>query len=199
MKTNSFAFCLTILLLLSVSVPCFSATLNVQAFVDGKSRLYIQGSNVWWYHIEAAAPGREGAPGTDYPTILNGHNWYPRWPGEPPITDQRDCGGCESIKYHNLSPALATDGAAIQVVEIDIRDKETVSIIDQPIEANGYTAIVEFNDPEGGAYWSKIEITYSGSESTTSVPTMNEWGMIFMSLLLAGTAIWVIRRRQTVK
>lgn len=28
-----------------------------------------------------------------------------------------------------------------------------------------------------------------------SIPTMNEWGMIIMSLMLAGTAFWMIRRR----
>jgi hypothetical protein len=30
-----------------------------------------------------------------------------------------------------------------------------------------------------------------------NVPTLSEWGMIIMSLLLAGSAIWMIRRRQT--
>jgi sugar lactone lactonase YvrE len=30
----------------------------------------------------------------------------------------------------------------------------------------------------------------------TSIPTMNEWGMIIMSLMLAGTAFWIMRRRQ---
>lgn len=29
-----------------------------------------------------------------------------------------------------------------------------------------------------------------------SIPTMNEWGMILMSLVLAGSAFWMIRRRQ---
>lgn len=31
---------------------------------------------------------------------------------------------------------------------------------------------------------------------TASIPTMSEWGMIFMSLILAGSAFWMIRRRQ---
>lgn len=30
----------------------------------------------------------------------------------------------------------------------------------------------------------------------TSIPTISEWGMIIMSLILAGTAFWMIRRRQ---
>lgn len=32
--------------------------------------------------------------------------------------------------------------------------------------------------------------------STTSIPTLSEWGIIFMSMMLAGSAIWMIRRRR---
>lgn len=32
-------------------------------------------------------------------------------------------------------------------------------------------------------------------DGRTSVPTMNEWGMIIMSLMLVGSAVWMIRRR----
>ena len=31
----------------------------------------------------------------------------------------------------------------------------------------------------------------------TSIPTLSEWGMFFMSLVIAGSALWMIRRRQT--
>jgi hypothetical protein len=34
-------------------------------------------------------------------------------------------------------------------------------------------------------------------ESCEGIPTLSEWGIIIMSLLLAGTAIWMMRRRQT--
>jgi hypothetical protein len=33
--------------------------------------------------------------------------------------------------------------------------------------------------------------------NATGIPTLTEWGMIIMSLMLAGIAIWMIRRRQT--
>jgi hypothetical protein len=36
-------------------------------------------------------------------------------------------------------------------------------------------------------------------ETDKAIPTLSEWGMIIMSLLLGGTAIWMIRRRQTLK
>jgi uncharacterized repeat protein (TIGR02543 family) len=34
--------------------------------------------------------------------------------------------------------------------------------------------------------------------SGTAIPTLSEWGMIIMSLLLAGSAVWMIRRRRMV-
>jgi hypothetical protein len=197
MKRKSFAFCLTILLLLSASAPCFGAVLNVQALIDGKSQLVIQGNNVWWHHIEAAAPGRHS--GANDPTVLNGHNWFPSWP-DIPDAENRDC-GCNSSEYHGLSPALASDETPVEITVIKPGPGERpegtlVWVVEQPSASNGYTAIVEFDDSQGGSYLYNINITYSGAE-TTSVPTLSEWGMIIMSLLLAGSAIWMIRRRQS--
>ncbi len=37
--------------------------------------------------------------------------------------------------------------------------------------------------------------TLSEQACGNSIPTINEWGMIIMSLMLAGTAFWMIRRR----
>jgi hypothetical protein len=39
-------------------------------------------------------------------------------------------------------------------------------------------------------------IIASCQKDSRSVPTLSEWGMIIMSILLAGSAIWMIRRRQ---
>jgi hypothetical protein len=39
-------------------------------------------------------------------------------------------------------------------------------------------------------------VSESRAQQPASVPTMNEWGMIIMSLLIAGSAIWMIQRRQ---
>jgi hypothetical protein len=187
---------LMILLLFSVSAPCFSAVLNVQTLIDGRSRLNIQGSNVWWYHLEAAAPGRHS--GANDPTVLNGHNWYPTWP-DVPDPENRDC-GCYSSTYHNLSPALASADIPIEVTVIspgpgERPDGTLVSVIEQPSASNDYTAVVEFDDPSGGSWWYNINITYSGTE-LKSVPTLSEWGMMIMSLLILGSAVWMIRKRQ---
>lgn len=38
---------------------------------------------------------------------------------------------------------------------------------------------------------------FAGMEQqSTAIPTMSEWGMFFMTLMLAGTALWIIRRRR---
>jgi hypothetical protein len=41
-----------------------------------------------------------------------------------------------------------------------------------------------------------LRINYTPREGQ-GIPTLSEWGMIFTSMLLAGSAIWMIRRRRT--
>jgi hypothetical protein len=40
-------------------------------------------------------------------------------------------------------------------------------------------------------------VYYELAGPATPIPTVNEWGMIIFSLMLAGSAIWMIRRRRT--
>lgn len=40
------------------------------------------------------------------------------------------------------------------------------------------------------------EFTITNSPDQTGIPTLSEWGMIIFSLLLASTAIWMMRRRR---
>lgn len=51
-------------------------------------------------------------------------------------------------------------------------------------------------DSADGGSVSNINITLYDPQAN-AIPTMNEWGMIFMSLILAGSAFWMIKRRQT--
>ena len=39
-------------------------------------------------------------------------------------------------------------------------------------------------------------VSVISAAAPASIPTMNEWGIIIFSLILAGSAIWMIRRRQ---
>jgi hypothetical protein len=71
-------------------------TIDIQAFIDGRDQLIIQGNTLQWDHIDYAAVGRY--LGANEPTIitttlngvtqLNQTDWYPTWPekialGEP--------------------------------------------------------------------------------------------------------------------
>ena len=44
--------------------------------------------------------------------------------------------------------------------------------------------------------WGIDNITINTNYEQQSIPTINEWGMILMSLILAGAAFWMMRRRQ---
>jgi len=62
-------------------------------------------------------------------------------------------------------------------------------------EPEGSYQFNPINLPTDGAIVNNINITLNGSQDS-AVPTLSEWGMIFMSLILAGSALWMIRRRQ---
>ena len=40
------------------------------------------------------------------------------------------------------------------------------------------------------------EVASDALPAPVSVPTMNEWGMIIFSLLMAGFAVWFIRKKE---
>src|SRR5438309_2122593 len=52
--------------------------IRVRAYIDGRSRLRLQGNTVQWLHLEWAAPGKHG--GLNKPTVINGKEWFPEWP-----------------------------------------------------------------------------------------------------------------------
>ncbi|MCU0600304.1 MAG: hypothetical protein MUE70_13735 [Desulfobacterales bacterium] len=149
------------------ALPCFGAVLNDRAYIDGRSRLIIQGSHVWWHHLECAAPGRHG--GADHPTYLNSAAWLPAWPS----AGENSFCNCPSSQYTDLSPELAKNGSDIEITEISVRDD--VFVYRQPSGANEYTAIVEFYEGNGGAAWYEINITYSGKDQA-SIPTLSDGG-----------------------
>jgi hypothetical protein len=81
-----------------------------------------------------------------------------------------------------------------------------------PVVFNALTPGTYTIDENPGSGWHHqtslpANVTVTGGQTTnfsitnapnaTGIPTLSEWGMIIMSLLLAGAAIWMIRRRQT--
>ena len=55
-------------------------SLRVIAFIDGVSHLVVQGGEIRWHNEQWAAPGR--LEGANFPTIINGESWQPKWPAE---------------------------------------------------------------------------------------------------------------------
>jgi hypothetical protein len=138
-------------------------TLNVRAFIDGRSQLVLQGDTAYWRHFEKAAPGRLWQS-----TVLNGTHWSPTWPDEP-TSENRNCGGCESSRFEGV-PLLALQA---QTVGLDIvQARERVDIIQQPDQSNGFTLIVEFDDiAPPGADWYEINLTHL--ESPTAIDLLS--------------------------
>jgi hypothetical protein len=186
MKKISLFICLTLFLLLSIAAPCFSAVLNVRAFVDGRSQVVMKGSDVWWHHVEYSAPGWSG--GTFLPTSINGSSWTPVWPSPG---DNSSC-NCDSSHYTPLAPAMAAAENTIQVTKIAGRG--TAVILQQPSAANDYTAIIEIYDEAGGADWHELDITYSDAVSA-SIPAMNPWGMLLFALLITGGTVYLFKKK----
>lgn len=46
------------------------------------------------------------------------------------------------------------------------------------------------------AYSESFTVQVTRAAGPQAIPTLSEWGMIIMSLILAGSAIWMIKRRQ---
>lgn len=59
-------------------------------------------------------------------------------------------------------------------------------------------ATIAFTSPSDYVMIDNFTYQIGSSITPTSIPTMNEWGMILMSLILAASAIWIIRKSQTV-
>jgi hypothetical protein len=63
---------------------------------------------------------------------------------------------------------------------------------EQNAYASDYDSGYDADDFEGSSF--TVQATKAADPQ--SIPTLSEWGMIVMSLVLAGSAFWMIRRRQ---
>jgi hypothetical protein len=131
-------------------------TIDVQAFIDGRDQLVIQGSTLNWYHYDHQAPGKWN--GNNYPVTINASldggpvttaQWY-----EPQASSSTVPG-----VLTDLSPAVpATENVTLTVVKV----RDSLSIVQAPNAGNGYTTIIEFNDNQSpGATWYEAKLTYN--------------------------------------
>lgn len=136
--------------------------IQVDAYIDDLSRLYIQGESVVWRHYWWWAPGQHGS--NNYPTYLNGFSWLPLWQGNPFF-----CNGCYSSEFIGI-PGLYDEPLQTYTSQLiatsltlggsPVTRQSTISIFQMPSATNNYTLVVEFHDPEAGAVWFDVDIFY---------------------------------------
>ncbi|MGZ6546085.1 MAG: hypothetical protein ACXVEI_12290 [Actinomycetota bacterium] len=120
--------------------------IQIQALVDGRSQLILQGDTAQWHHFDFAAPGRELF--ANEPTIVNGTDWFPQWP-DVPNAENRDC-NCFSDVLTGVDPPVPQTDLTVTLTLVEARGP--VSIVQAPSSGNGYTLVVQFDDNAfGGA------------------------------------------------
>ncbi len=129
--------------------------LDIQAFIDGRDQMVIQGSTLNWYHYDWQAPGKWN--GNNYPVTINlsldgapvsTNEWY-----EPQASSST-----VPAVFTGLSPAVpATEDVTLTAVEA----RDGLSMVQAPNAGNDYTTVIEFNDNQSsGAAWYKAKLTY---------------------------------------
>ncbi len=131
--------------------------IGIEAHIDGRDQLIIQGDTLTWHHLSHAAVGRHR--GANSPTIISdpdGNNvteWLPIWPTLPPDELRREA---FSSTFIGLPEPISSDGMQWDVVKKFGRDE--VKIVEQPDPGNDYTLVVEFWDPSPGSRFYGIEL-----------------------------------------
>jgi hypothetical protein len=170
--------------LLGVAGSSVAQSITVEAWIDGRSQLILKDNTAQWHHLDFSAPGREG--GVTEPTTINGAEWYPVWP-DVPDANNSFC-DCSSDVYTGVVPPIPETGFPAKLNLIQARDD--AYIVQQPDAGNDYELIVEFNDnASGGADWYIVELQVSGG-----IPVLAHWGIVLFAVLMAGTAVVVLRR-----
>jgi hypothetical protein len=147
-----------------VSAPTETITIDVQAFIDGRDLLVIQGNTLQWDHLDYSAVGTWNGSNatTNITTTLNGvpqnqYNWLPTW-SAPLNTAQW------SSVFTGLTPALPSSNmlsSGDMSVSLDtISARDSLTIYQLPTASNNYALILDFNDdPSSGATWYDALIT----------------------------------------
>nr|AFI78505.1 serine proteinase precursor protein [uncultured bacterium ws156A7] len=140
-----------------------SIEIQVEAYIDGRDQLILQGNTAQWHHFDAIVV--RSAP-TIISTTLNGHvmldrlEWYPEWPDASGPTDPLQNVDTHSLAEDILAPALPNTSmdVALEIIE----SREAMEIIQSPSAANDYTTVLEFDDIiTGGAAWYKARLTFA--------------------------------------
>lgn len=135
-----------------VAAPAvFAATMviDIDARIDGRSQLIIQGQTLQWHNLTFCAPGKHVSSCGDVnlPTVisttvdgnpvLTNYEWYPAWPNG--IAGDR-FSSADDVLSPPL-PWLITSSAVSQ-----ISGRTSISLIETPTVNNNWKMILEFDD-----------------------------------------------------
>jgi hypothetical protein len=139
------------------------ASVQVRAWIDGRSRIILDDDTATWQHYDYAAPGRLGCDvGLEIqPTYLGGVAWFPDWP-DASTCENRDCGGCLSSTFVGLRESMPNHDYFPSVHVFAGRG--AVAVVEYPNVDNGYRVVIEFDDnPWSGADWYELDVETLGS------------------------------------
>ena len=123
----------------------FSEDVVVRAQIDGRSRLVLTPTRIYWHHLEYGRPGCCGDPSPK--TTIGNIQWLPKWPTT----------GNSGIRSSGLAVATTFVGKQVSLTLQQARG--SVYILQQPSTENGREMVIEFHDYQGGEAWYQIAIS----------------------------------------
>ena len=170
LKTSTIALALLLLMLpaASAQAPQWQTdlkTLTVTAYIDGRDFLCINPTTLYWHHLDYAAVGRLN--GQNLPTVLSLRHskqygqevtWTPDWPCPP---DNYECRGLQVDSSLLMMGLTLPHKYQLKDFKV-IRARGSATLYQAPGEENNYVTMIDFNDdPEGGADWYQVKLTFA--------------------------------------
>ena len=130
----------------SVANAAGTGSFGFRAWIDGSDYLYVQsgGAVVWFEHLRYILPGLGNG---NYPTYVDGAEWYPSWVGS--VSSKFVSSGSFPVGEWNI-----TDFTVVSA-------RNLVSVVEYPSVENNFTAKIYLNDdPAGGAAWYEFSLSW---------------------------------------
>jgi len=185
MKTRRYLMILAVSTTLAQPLLAHAFTLTVEAYIDGRDDLILQGNTAQWLHLDYAAVGRWNFQ--DLPTYFDGVAWTPDWPGYPAPNEIR-VNGALSSTFSGLSYALPNGTMNVALTNLT-SGRGPVSIVQYPDSSNAYTLKVEFNDNDIGLPATSYAGWYTVQLNITPVPEPESYALLLAGLGLVGAAV----------